>query len=120
VEAEEIWPLSFLPSASVSKKQQSSSQRQQAQGKLNKSCSNEREREREREAQPGGPTKQQVPGKQTRRGGHAYPPTQKKLRRAAGQVFFCFWAPNNAFHLSSLMTIFIKKMGGLSGGLFFF
>jgi hypothetical protein len=100
VEAEEIWSLSFLPSASVPKKQQRSSERQQAQGKLKQSCSNERERE----AQPGGPTKQQVPGKQTRRGGHAYPPTQKKPGGQLGR-FFCLFV--FFFFLGLFMKLFI-------------
>jgi len=112
--AEEIWSVlsSFrISSQKAAELQPAPASAREAEGKLQ-----EREREREREAQPGGPMKQQVPGKQTRRGGHAYPPTQKKFGGQLGRFLFSFsfWgAPNNAFHLSSLMTIFIKNGGPL-------
>jgi hypothetical protein len=102
--AEEIWSLSFLPSASVPKKQQSSSQRQQAQGKLKKSCTNERERERERS--PAGWPDETTGSRQANKKGRARIPTHpKKIRRAAGQLFSSFFLGHQ--------IIFIKNGGPL-------
>ncbi len=123
MEAGEIWSLSFLPSATVSKKaaelQPAPASAREAEEKLQ-----QRERERERGRGPAGWPDETTGSRQANKKGRARIPTHpKKIRRAAGQVLFFFLgggAPNNAFHLSSLMTIFFCKWGASQDFLFVF
>jgi hypothetical protein len=119
VEAEEIWSLSFLPSASVSKKaaelQPAPASAREAEEKL-------QQRDRDRDRGPAGWPDETTGSRQANKKGRARIPTHPKTKSEGSWAGFFFGggAPNNAFHLSSLMTIFIKKWGASQDFIFIF
>ncbi len=79
-----------------------------------------REREREKPSRVARRNNRFPASKQEGAGTHTHPPKKNPEGSWAGFFFFFLGAPNNAFQLSSLMTIFIKNGGPLRILFFFF